>query len=429
MTQIRKHSSTTRNGILGATQNGARSTAFYAGDRAAPSEDFSRTIRSYCMRVVSPPFGFLAAVRRRGLQPVLGGALFKAPGTTRNFNPGNGTMSKKPDNTIIKPPAARQLAACLAIFTLALPAAVTPAYAVISNTVTVMGTAPGGTPDAVTDQATENVDVDDAAPVLAVTKVATIGGSPVDGTTDDAAAGTVITYTYTVTNTGNVGVTNVSLSDDHGADADGSLTTITLGSLTPDGVGDPSTDDSSDNDWDYLAPGDQVSWTASYTVTQVDINSQSANGDGTLDNTVTASGGYEDSSGNPATVQGTASEAVDLEDVNASLVMAKAATVGGTPVDGTNDNVAVGTTITYTYTITNNGNVPISNITLNDVFNGSGTFTQPNPDISVASLTDNSGGGSSDTSGDSAWDVLAPLDVLTIVTTYVVTQSDVDNLQ
>ncbi|MEZ5879147.1 MAG: hypothetical protein R3D35_00555 [Nitratireductor sp.] len=338
-------------------------------------------------------------------------------------------MSKKPDNTIIKPPTARQLAACLAIFTLVLPAAVTPAYAVISNTVTVMGTAPGGTPDAVTDQATENVDVDDAAPVLAVTKVATIGGSPVDGTTDDAAAGTVITYTYTVTNTGNVGVTNVSLSDDHGTDADGSLTTITLGSLTADGVGEPSSDDSLDNDWDYLAPGDQVSWTAGYTVTQVDINTQSANGDGTLNNTVTASGGYEDSDGNAATVQGTASEAVDLENVNASLVMAKAATVGGSPVDGSTDDVAVGTTITYTYTITNNGNVPISDITLNDVFNGSGAFTQPNPDVSVASLTNNSGGGSSDAPGDSTWDVLAPLDVLTIVTTYVVTQSDVDNLQ
>lgn len=428
MTSTNGNKTTLHDEIRLTPQTGARSTTSRAGGHAAPAEDFSRTIRTYCMRVVSPPFGFLAAVRRRGLQPVLGGAHFAEPSTTKEFNPGNRTMSKKPENNIIKPPAAKQIAACLAIFALAFPAAVTPAYAVISNTVTVTGSSPGNTDD-VSDNATENVDVEDSAPVLTVTKVATIGGSPVDGTTDNAGAGTVITYTYTVTNDGNVGVTNVSLSDNHGVDADGSLSTITLGSLTPDGSGAPSTDDSADNDWDYLAPGDQVSWTASYTVTQADINTQSANGDGTLNNTVTASAGYEDSAGSPDTVTGTASEAVDLEDVNASLVMAKVATVGGSPVDGSTDNVAPGTTVTYTYTITNNGNVPVADITLNDVFNGSGTFTQPNPDSSVATLTDNSGGGSSDVSGDSTYDLLAPTDVLTITTTYVVTQSDVDNLQ
>ena len=335
-------------------------------------------------------------------------------------------MSKKPENSFIKPPAARRLAACLAIFALVFPAAVTPAFAIISNTVTVKGTAPGGTPDAVTDNATENVDVENAAPILTVTKSATIGGSPVDGTTDNAGAGTVITYTYTVTNDGNVGVTNVSLSDDHATDADGTLGTIAID--TGSAPVAPSTDDGANNDWDYLAPGDTVTWTASYTVTQGDINTQGG-GNGTLDNTVTASAGYEDSDGNPATIQGTASEVVDLENANASLLMAKAATVGGNPVNGTDDNVAVGTTITYTYTITNNGNVPISDITLSDAFNGSGTFTQPDPDINFASVTNTSGNSADNTSGDSKWDVLAPGDLLTITTTYVVTQSDVDNLQ
>ena len=336
-------------------------------------------------------------------------------------------MSKKPENSFIKPPAARRLAACLAIFALAFPAAVTPAFAIISNTVTVKGTAPGGTPDAVTDDATENVDVENAAPILTVTKSATIGGSPVDGITDNAGAGTVITYTYTVTNGGNVGVTNVSLSDNHDSDADGTLGTIAID--TGSAPVAPSTDDSSDNEWDYLAPGDTVTWTASYTVTQEDINTQSANSDGTLNNTVTASAGYENSSGLQDTVTGTASEVVDLENANASLLMAKAATVGGSPVNGTDDNVAAGTTITYTYTITNNGNVPISDITLSDAFNGSGTFTQPDPDINFANVTNTSGNSADNTSGDSKWDVLAPGDVLTITTTYVVTQSDVDNLQ
>ena len=285
--------------------------------------------------------------------------------------------------------------------------------------------------DLVATDLVEDVDVEDAAPDLAITKVATYGAGPTtaDGTTDNLAAGTVITYTYTVTNNGNIGMNNVSLSDDHGVDADGSLSTIALGSLTPDGSGEPSSDAGGDNVYDYLAPGDAVTWTATYTVTAQDISDQSADGDGDLENTVTVSAGYENSSGSAATYTNTATGIVDLEDANPSLVVAKVATVGGSPVDGTTDNVAAGTTITYTYTITNNGNVPIANVTLNDVFNGSGTFTQPNPDSATATLTDNSGGGSSDVSGDSSYDLLAPSDVLTITTSYVVTQSDVDTLQ
>ena len=430
MTPSNGNTTTPHASIRLAAQTGKLSTTSLEGGRTTPAEDFSRTIRSYCMRVVSPPFGFLAAVRRRRPQPVLEGALWAEPSTPKEFNPGNETMSKKPENSTMKVSAARRTAAFIAIFAMAFPAAVTPAYAVISNTVEVKGTAPGGTTDGVTDSATATVDVEDAAPILTVTKSATIGGSPVDGTTDNAGAGTVITYTYTVTNDGNVGVTNVSLSDDHGTDADGALGTIAIDTGSVPGA--PSNDDAADGNWDYLAPGDTVTWTASYTVTQGDINTQSGDGDGTLENTVTASAGYEDSDGNPATVQGTASEVVDLENANASLLMAKAATVGGSPVNGVDDDVAVGTTITYIYTITNNGNVPVSDITLNDAFNGSPAgFTQPDPDIgnTSATLTNTSGNSADNTSGDSKWDVLAPGDVLTITTTYVVTQSDVDNLQ
>ena len=293
---------------------------------------------------------------------------------------------------------------------------VMPAWATIDNTVTVTGSSPGNTDD-VKASDTENVDVQDAAPVLTVTKVATFGAGPAtaDGTTDNVAAGTVITYTYTVTNSGNVGVTNVSLSDDHNTDADGSLGTITLGALTDNGGG--SSDDAADNDYDYLGPGDMVTWTATYTVTVVDIAAQSADADGNLDNTVTASAGYTNSSGSPATVTGTASEEVDLEDANPSLQVAKAA-------DDTTD-VTVGQLITYTYTVTNNGNVPINNISLSDAHGGTGTA--PSPDADGATLTDNSGGQSTNsTTGDGKWDVLAPGDVLTMTATYTVTQADVD---
>lgn len=291
-------------------------------------------------------------------------------------------------------------------------ASMTPAFATIDNTVTVTGSSPGGTDD-VTDTATENVDVQDAAPVLTVTKVAS--------DTTDVAAGDTITYTYTVTNDGNVGVTNVSLSDNHNIDADGTLGTITLGSLTDNAPASDSTDDTADNDWDYLAPGDTVSWTATYTVTINDIANESADGDGTLDNTVTASAGYTNSGGSADTVTGTASESVDLENPNPSLAVTKVA-------DDTTD-VTLGQVITYTYTVTNDGNVPITAISLADVHNGSGTA--PAPDADGATLTDNGTTGDSpnSTTGDGEWDTLAPGDVITMTATYTVTQSDIDNLQ
>ncbi len=302
-------------------------------------------------------------------------------------------------------------------------ASVTPAFATMDNTVTVTGTAPGGAP--VTDTATENVDMVDAAPVLTVTKVATYdlgaGVQTADGTTDELPAGTVITYTYTVTNDGNVGVTNVALSDDHGVDADGTLGTIIMGALTDNSPASDSTDDGFDNDWDYLAPGDLVTWTATYTVTPADIATQSDDGDGDLENTVTASAGYTNSAGLPDTVTGTATEIVDLEDANPSLLVTKVA-------DDTTD-VVLNQVITYTYTVTNNGNVPITGIALSDAHGGSGTA--PAPDADAATLTDNGTTGDSPnlTTGDNEWDTLAPGDVLTVTATYTVTQSDIDNLQ
>lgn len=328
--------------------------------------------------------------------------------TANSFFQGGQNMSEA---TIFKSLARNRLAVSFIAMTAAF-GAVTPAFADISNTVTVTGSSPGNTDD-VTDTATETVDPVDAAPVLTVTKIAS------DDT--DVAAGDTITYTYTVTNDGNVGVTNVSLTDDHNVDADGSLGTITMGALTDNGVALDSTDDAADNDWDYLAPGDVVTWTATYTVTIQDIADQSADNDGNLDNTATASAGYTDSTGSPDTVTGTASEEVDLEDANPSLLVAKVA-------DDDTD-VTLGQIITYTYTVTNNGNVPISAISLSDSHGGSGTA--PAPDADTATLTDNGTllDSPNSTTGDSEWDTLAPGDVLTVTATYTVTQSDIDNLQ
>lgn len=90
-------------------------------------------------------------------------------------------------------------------------------------------------------------------------------------------------------------------------------------------------------------------------------------------------------------------------------------------------NVSIGQLITYTYTITNTGNQVISDITLVDSHNGSGTPPVPSNE---ALLVDTFPGGDSlDSVVNGSWDTLAPGDQIRFTATYTVTQSDIDNLQ
>ena len=83
-------------------------------------------------------------------------------------------------------------------------------------------------------------------------------------------AGNTVTYTYVVTNTGNQTLTNINLSDSH--NASGSPPTPSNETQILDA---PPTGDSSDTSvngiWDSLAPGDQVQFTGTYTVTLQDV--------------------------------------------------------------------------------------------------------------------------------------------------------------
>ncbi|MEP3050744.1 MAG: hypothetical protein ABJP48_13355 [Erythrobacter sp.] len=89
--------------------------------------------------------------------------------------------------------------------------------------------------------------------------------------------------------------------------------------------------------------------------------------------------------------------------------------------------VTVDQIVTYTYTVTNNGNVAVAGVTVNDVHNGSG----PAPTPIGETLTDNGTTGDSTdaTPNDGVWDNLAPGDVVTFTGTYTVTQTDIDTLQ
>ena len=131
----------------------------------------------------------------------------------------------------------------------------------IDNTATVTGTGAGGS-GAINENdsaaVTLNINAD-----LTVTKTA-------DDTTD-VVLGQVITYTYTVENTGNQTITSVSLSDAH--NGSGPAPVPSNETLTTDVV--PlldSTDGGINGTWDTIAPGDIVTFTATYTVTQSDLD-------------------------------------------------------------------------------------------------------------------------------------------------------------
>lgn len=246
-------------------------------------------------------------------------------------------------------------------------------------------------------------------PEVAVVKTSAVnlGG---DG---ELRAGDTITYTYTVSNTGNVRIDDVGVAEIGGTfTGDGTLPSPALvsGGADLDGDGDAP---------DLAVGSGTITFSATYTITQADINS------GSVTNQVSASAlapggvGISDLSDEAGTGAGDNDPTVTLLPPTPVLTMTKVA----------NDDTlrAAGDVIVYTYTITNTGNVPVNGITVSDVHNGSGPSPTP---TNETLLTDTAPlGDSTDAATDASWDVLAPGDAITFEGPYTVTQSDVDTLQ
>ncbi|MCZ6594582.1 MAG: VWA domain-containing protein, partial [Bacteroidetes bacterium] len=152
------------------------------------------------------------------------------------------------------------------------------------------------------------------------------------------AVGEDITYTFTVTNQGNIGITDVEVNDP------------LIDPVNP--IPGPASGDT--NNDDVLDISEVWIYTAIYTVTQADITNGQVDNTADVDGTVTgssASFGVNDSD----------SESVELcQNAEISITKASDGDTGNCNPYNVND------TVNYTFTVTNEGDVDITNVVVTD---------------------------------------------------------------
>jgi len=196
----------------------------------------------------------------------------------------------------------------------------------LTNTAGVTARRPSGAGVSGSDDATTAVDQRSS---LILTKTATLN----DGGDGRADVGDTLTYGFAVRNTGNVTLSNVTVTD-------------TLAGLTLSGGPIAS-----------LAPGatDTTTYTGVYTLTQSDLNA------GRVTNLATATG--YNPGGDPVSDDDTVTTHLSTD---ASLVLTKTATLN----DGGDGRADVGDTVIYGFTVRNAGNVTLTAVTVTDTLAG-----------------------------------------------------------
>uniref|UniRef100_UPI003A93DC9D DUF7507 domain-containing protein n=1 Tax=Joostella sp. TaxID=2231138 RepID=UPI003A93DC9D len=230
-------------------------------------------------------------------------------------------------------------------------------------------------------------------PSIQVTKTQVVADTNSDGLT--GGINDLVTYTITVTNTGNVSLENVSITD--------TFTDVAGNSLNLDS-GPTFVASSSDNNEGVLEPAEVATYTATYTIKQKAVNG------GGLNNEVLASG--DDPNGTEVTDQLDAPTILNITE-DPSIEVIKGATID----DADNDNmVSAGDVIIYTISVENTGNVTVNSITLTD------TLTDNNGDA----LSLNSGPTFIGADSGSAQGTLLPSEIATYTANYILTQSDIN---
>ncbi|MGZ9676008.1 DUF7507 domain-containing protein [Flavobacterium sp. GNP001] len=218
-----------------------------------------------------------------------------------------------------------------------------------------------------------------------IASVALVKTAVYNGNATAAQVGDTITYTFTITNTGNTTLSNAVVSD-----AKLGMTNVTVS---------PST----------LAPNASGTLTQNYTITQADINAGSVTNSAIGSATDPSNATVSDTSGTTTTN--------DTPTVTNLPKIASVALVKTAVYNGNATAAQVGDTITYTFTITNTGNTTLSNAVVSDAKlgmtnvavspstlapNASGTLTQnytiTQADINAGSVTNSALGSATDPS-------------------------------
>ncbi|WP_418057500.1 sortase domain-bontaining protein [Pimelobacter simplex] len=235
----------------------------------------------------------------------------------------------------------------------------------IVNRASASGTAPGGG-EVTSPEDTTSTDTVTRVPGLSVDKSAALTTD--EGTDGVADKDDVITYTFVVENTGNVTMTNVAIAD-------------ALPGLSPTSPLQVAT----------LAPGASTTFTATYVVTQADVDEG-----GEVHNSATAKGKGPD--GAQLTSEPDTTD-TDLVEADPGLSIDKTALLA----DANDNDVAdKGEVITYSFLVENTGNVTMHGVAIDDPMPGLSATTP----ASVATL--------------------APGASVVFTATYTVRQSDVD---
>ncbi len=286
-----------------------------------------------------------------------------------------------------------------------------PTLADISNSATASGTY-GVTP---VTSAPDTVDIPVAAanPVLSVTKTvltpATIAAGPESSITD---AGDTITYQYVIQNNGNVTISGVTPVD--AGPSFGNPQTAGTGSMGAFTTVDSTT----------LLPGATATFTAVYTLSDVDVYRAAG-----LTIPADAVNNSATATGTPATgilAAVTPSSATTLIAAGPLLQVTKAGSITAKAPGNLDADAEVGDTITYTYSVFNNGNVPISTVVINDTHEGSPIA--PATLFTEALTTEGPLGTPASTDGavNGSWDVIQPGATVTFTYIHTVTQAEVD---
>ncbi|MFE4195013.1 hypothetical protein ACFRJ9_04030, partial [Paenarthrobacter sp. NPDC056912] len=233
----------------------------------------------------------------------------------------------------------------------------------VANTATTTGTPPTGPPVTPPPGTTDTPLT--PAPAMEFTKTA-----DASAVQSPSVVGDVITYTFSAKNTGNVKLTNVSIDDPLAG----------LSALAYTWPGTPG----------ELLPGQSVTATATYAITQADIDA------GHVANSATTTG--TPPTGPPVTPPPAGTDTPLTP--GAGLVFSKTA-----DASAVGDPTKVGDVITYTFTAKNTGNVTLTDVVINDSLPGLSPLVYSWP---------------------GAAGTLLPGETVTATATYAITQADIN---